>query len=589
MYTKFAGLCKDTLATQGKCRYDGKQSEYGGQSTGRVKIVRLLKESVVMTGTNQNMIQTQGRNTSGAAAMRLKEGDRMACVDVRPSTKLDGIESLLGNHHSLVGLIRYKWASVYLLPKTVVKEIDRVMKNFLWDNGGNSNGRAKIAWKVVCRHKDQGGLGIKPLGEWNEGWKKLMELRSKMKPHVFHSIGNGHTTSVWYDEWKQNGPLFNVITKRDIYDTRFNDSDKVVDLIENGRWKWTSDCYSRKVWEAIKGIIMMEKENYAWDDIIGKVQTMHCKNNIKSVLSKIGTAACVYVVWRERNLRLFQDEKRNEDVLIKVVKDEIKWKLASLTVKESKAIMALSSSCCYYYSSSSCSISSQFRKRLISVSPRNAIFGVTSPDDSPKQSLSISAAADTSSAKKARFVARRTESIAVRPLERPLLEYMSLPASQYSVLDAQRIERIDDNTFRCYVYKFKFFAFEVCPVLLVRVEEQPNGCSINLLSCKLEGSPIVVAQNDKFDASMVNRISCDRNLSSSTMQQLTSDTVIEVSIDIPFPFQALPVESIESSGTQVLEQILKIMLPRFMAQLVKDYEAWASGDTSRQPLGNGGI
>lgn len=62
---------------------------------------------------------------------------------------------------------------------------------------------------------------------------------------------------------------------------------------------------------------------------------------------------------------------------------------------------------------------------------------------------------------------------------------MSLPASQYSVLDAERIERVDDNTFRCYVYRFKFFAFEVCPVLLVRVEEQPDGCSINLLSCKV--------------------------------------------------------------------------------------------------------
>lgn len=64
-------------------------------------------------------------------------------------------------------------------------------------------------------------------------------------------------------------------------------------------------------------------------------------------------------------------------------------------------------------------------------------------------------------------------------------EYMSLPASQYSVLDAERIERVDDNTFRCYVYRFKFFAFEVCPVLLVRVEEQPNGCCINLLSCEV--------------------------------------------------------------------------------------------------------
>lgn len=166
---------------------------------------------------------------------------------------------------------------------------------------------------------------------------------------------------------------------------------------------------------------------------------------------------------------------------------------------------------------------------------------------------------------------------------------MSLPASQYSVLDAERIERVDDNTFRCYVYRFKFFAFEVCPVLLVRVEEQPNGCCIKLLSCKLEGSPIVAAQNDKFDASMENRISCDSNQRMSSLRLLTSDTTIEVSIDIPFAFRAIPVQAIESSGTQILEQILRIMLPRFMTQLVKDYQAWASGDTSRQPLGTGKI
>ncbi|XP_008232056.1 PREDICTED: uncharacterized protein LOC103331217 isoform X3 [Prunus mume] len=166
---------------------------------------------------------------------------------------------------------------------------------------------------------------------------------------------------------------------------------------------------------------------------------------------------------------------------------------------------------------------------------------------------------------------------------------MSLPASQYSVLDAERIERVDENTFRCYVYRFKFFAFEVCPVLLVRVEEQPNGCCIKLLSCKLEGSPIAVAQNDKFDAFMVNQISCTNNQSNSSLQQLRSETVIEVSIEIPFAFRAIPAQAIESSGTQVLEQILRIMLPRFMSQLVRDYRAWASGDRSRQPLGTGEI
>ncbi|KAJ6900730.1 hypothetical protein NC652_026741 [Populus alba x Populus x berolinensis] len=235
------------------------------------------------------------------------------------------------------------------------------------------------------------------------------------------------------------------------------------------------------------------------------------------------------------------------------------------------------------------------------------------PTEYPKCTLRASA----DSAPKAKFIARRRESVSVRQLGRPLMEYMSLPASQYSVLDAERIERVDDNTFRCYVYRFKFFAFEVCPVLLVRVEEQPNGCCIKLLSCKLEGSPIVVAQNEKFDgvrmctsvmfngtlvsmnaltliwcgnaASMVNQISCSSNSSNSTMQRLTSDAVIEVSIEVPSAIRAIPAEAIESTGAQILQQILGLMLPRFMAQLVKDYQAWASGDTSRQPLGTGEI
>ncbi|KAF7045864.1 hypothetical protein CFC21_054927 [Triticum aestivum] len=211
-------------------------------------------------------------------------------------------------------------------------------------------------------------------------------------------------------------------------------------------------------------------------------------------------------------------------------------------------------------------------------------------------SSSSSSSSAVSSAPKARFVARRSESTSVQQLARPLAEYMGLPASQYSVLDAERIERVDESTFRCYVYRFRFFALEVCPVLLVRVDEEPNGCCIRLLSCKLEGSPLVEAQNDKFSASMVNRVFCNSSSEGSTLQQLTSDATIEylydnfqVAIDIPFPFQALPVEAIESSGRQVLEQLLRVMLPRFLKQLDKDYRAWASGDSSRKPLGTGEI
>lgn len=249
--------------------------------------------------------------------------------------------------------------------------------------------------------------------------------------------------------------------------------------------------------------------------------------------------------------------------------------------------MALSYSCCSNIGFGLISCPSVNPRKSVCIRHGQVGFAFSAePDESPRpSSLSISA----DSTQRARFVARRKDSVSVQQLQRPLIEYMSLPASQYSVLDAERIERVDENTFRCYVYRIKFFAFEVCPVLLVRVEEQPNGCCIRLLSCKLEGSPLVVAQNDKFEASMVNQISCGSNKNNSLVQQLTSDAVIEVSIEVPFAFRIIPVQAIESTGTQVLEQLLRIMLPRFMAQLVKDYQAWASGDSTRQPLGTGEI
>lgn len=187
----------------------------------------------------------------------------------------------------------------------------------------------------------------------------------------------------------------------------------------------------------------------------------------------------------------------------------------------------------------------------------------------------------------ARFLARASQSLLIQESQRPLAEYMRLPASQYSVLDAERIERIDDNTFRCYVYRLKFFNFEVCPVLLVRVDEQPDGCCIRLLSCTLEGSPLVVAQNKKFSASMVNKVSWTYSNQSSMSPRLNSDTTIEVVIEIPAAFRVIPAQMIENTGTQVLTQLLRAMLPRFLDQLEKDYYAWASGDTSRRPLGTG--
>ncbi|GJW89182.1 RNA-directed DNA polymerase, eukaryota, reverse transcriptase zinc-binding domain protein [Tanacetum coccineum] len=130
---------------------------------------------------------------------------------------------------SILASMQTYWAAVYLLPKAIVKEINKVMKNFLWD----SSGSGRSVWDIDIDVNDS----------W--GWKKLIELRDRIKPHIFHNIGNGKSTSVWYDKWHQLGPLSNIITRREIYDARFKDNDCVFDMIENGRWRWPSEWWEK--------------------------------------------------------------------------------------------------------------------------------------------------------------------------------------------------------------------------------------------------------------------------------------------------------------------------------------------------------
>ena len=69
---------------------------------------------------------------------------------------------------SVLSSMQVFWASVFILPKIVVKEINKLLKSFMWCQGEISKGKAKISWENICKPKDQGGLGIKDLQTWNE-------------------------------------------------------------------------------------------------------------------------------------------------------------------------------------------------------------------------------------------------------------------------------------------------------------------------------------------------------------------------------------------------------------------------------------
>ncbi|GKC50936.1 putative reverse transcriptase domain-containing protein, partial [Tanacetum coccineum] len=155
------------------------------------------------------------------------------------------------------------------------------MRGFLWCHGSLSRGKAKVAWDVVCLPKVKGGLGIHRLDTFNKalmvshiwkllslkelmwvqwihayklrgrnfwdipcrgnmtwGWRKILQLRPLIRDFIWHKLGDGSTTSAWYDRWCLHSPLANVISHRDLFREGFDQVTKVRDLMINGHLSW---------------------------------------------------------------------------------------------------------------------------------------------------------------------------------------------------------------------------------------------------------------------------------------------------------------------------------------------------------------
>lgn len=215
------------------------------------------------------------------------------------------------------------------------------------------------------------------------------------------------------------------------------------------------------------------------------------------------------------------------------------------------------------------------------VSPVNRLADDTENENIPHSSSS----SNPSGRRMAILQAKKSAIVPVDELDKPLDAYMTLPASQYSVLDAKRIERLDSDTFRCYVGGLHFLNFHVEPVLTLSVTVGKCGPTVRLLQTELQGSKAALEANKKFTATMTNEVCWEYRDDGSGGKQICSSTSIQVTLEVPGWF-VLPVSIIERSGCAVMQQILNTAVPRFLEQLKTDYAVWANGDESRNPVGD---
>ena len=57
--------------------------------------------------------------------------------------------------------------SIYLLPKTIVKALDKQRRTFFWQGGGTKKKYHLVKWDVICFSKRKGGLGVKDIFKMN--------------------------------------------------------------------------------------------------------------------------------------------------------------------------------------------------------------------------------------------------------------------------------------------------------------------------------------------------------------------------------------------------------------------------------------
>ncbi|KAL0295155.1 UNVERIFIED_CONTAM: Retrovirus-related Pol polyprotein from type-2 retrotransposable element R2DM [Sesamum radiatum] len=63
---------------------------------------------------------------------------------------------------SVLSALQVYWAMAFILPKHIIKEIEKRLRNFLW-KGNLDTGYAKVSWQQVCRPVNEGGLGIRDI------------------------------------------------------------------------------------------------------------------------------------------------------------------------------------------------------------------------------------------------------------------------------------------------------------------------------------------------------------------------------------------------------------------------------------------
>ena len=64
--------------------------------------------------------------------------------------------------------IQTYWCSMFFIHKFTCYKIEQIFNWFLWSGKDVNARRAKVGWKSLCLPKEEGGLGLRRVKDWND-------------------------------------------------------------------------------------------------------------------------------------------------------------------------------------------------------------------------------------------------------------------------------------------------------------------------------------------------------------------------------------------------------------------------------------
>ncbi|KAL6646166.1 hypothetical protein ACP70R_017774 [Stipagrostis hirtigluma subsp. patula] len=154
-------------------------------------------------------------------------------------------------------------------------------------------------------------------------------------------------------------------------------------------------------------------------------------------------------------------------------------------------------------------------------------------------------------------------------------EFLRRPAGVEALLNTDALQSFvpaGPGTFTCTLRRIGLLGFEVAPVLDLRVAPTDSDCTVEMLSCRFEGSESIEQQNELFSAFMRNFITWGNNGEEPCLE---IDVNLEVTLEVyTKPFSLLPLSAVEKPGNLLMQGLLDRLVPMLGEKLLKDYHSW---------------